>query len=150
MTEDVDRIINNSRTLYDRYGKEYRRFNRLLIGLSAGAVTIVCTVLGKNPGSVTWLMTAGLVLYLLSLSIGLSIEYAFLMQLRNKSQKLADRAPSYESSVGNDEEYQQYLEMPYIYFQGLLTDYPLWKPRFQTVTFFLAPFLLFLDFLVFP
>ena len=150
MTEDVDRIITNSRTLYDRYGEEYRGFNRLIIGLSAGAVTIVSTVLGNNPGSVTWLMTTGLVLYLLSLSVGLSIEYAFLTQLRKKSQKLADLAPSYESSVATHEEYQQYLELPYTYFKWLSSDFPLWKLHFQIASFLFAVLLVFLDFLLFP
>ena len=143
MTDQFDRIIDNSKKIYDEYGEEYRRFNRLIIGFSAGAIAVVGTVF--DPRGVSWLMKTALILYLLSLWFGLTVEYTVLTRLKNRLGKLAELVPDDEVSPGSDEEY---MEIPFSFFQSLSREFPSWKLHSQIAAFFLATVSVLFDFLL--
>ena len=70
MSDYFDRVIEQSNNIYDMYREEYRRFNRLMIGFSAAAITFIGSMLAPSAGRVPWFMTTGLLLYLLSIGLG--------------------------------------------------------------------------------
>ena len=145
MSDYFTQIIAQSNQICDAYKKEYRRFNRLMIGFSAGAIAFMGSMFAPSAGRVPWLMTTGLFLYLLSMGLGLVIEYTCLTRLENTLEKLTEITPSDPPPLGSDDEY---MEIPYSLFQALSRDFPSWKLNSQIAAFFLATLLVLLDFLL--
>lgn len=145
MSDYFDQIIEQSKHIYDMYREEYRRFNRLMIGFSAGAITFLGSMLAPSAGRVPWFMTTGLLLYLLSIWLGLVIEYTCLTRLEKKLKKLTEVTPSDPPPLGYDDEY---MEIPYSFSQALSRDFPAWKLHSQIIAFFLASVSVLLDFLL--
>ena len=143
MTDPFDHIIDASKKTYNAYGEEYRRLNRLLIVFSAGAIAAVGTIF--DPRGVSWLMKTALILYLLSLWFGLTVEYRVLTRLENRLEKLSKRVPGDEAPPRTDDEY---MEIPFSYFQSLSREFPSWNFHSQLVAFFIATVAVLLDFLL--
>ena len=143
MSDYFNHIIDTSKKTHNEYGEEYRRLNRLIIVFSAGAIAAVGTVV--DPRDVSWLMKTALILYLLSLGFGLTVEYRVLTRLENRLERLSKRVPEDEGSPLTDEEY---MEIPFSYFQSLSREFPSWKLHSQIAAFFLATMLVLLDFLL--
>lgn len=145
MSDYFDGVIKQSSNIYDMYREEYRRFNRLMIGFSAAAITFIGSMLAPSAGRVPWFMTTGLLLYLLSIGLGLNIEYTCLKRLESKLKKLAEITPSDTPHLLSDDEY---MEMPYSFSQALSRDFPAWKLHTQLIAFFLATASVLLEFLL--
>ena len=143
MMGQFDRIIDRSKQFYDLYGEEYRRFNRLLIVFSAGAIVAVVTVF--DPRGAPWLMKTAMILYLVSLGFGLTVEYMVLTRLESSLEKLSKRAPDDDVSPITDE---GYMEILFSSLQSLSHKCPPWKLYSQLAAFFLATLAVLLDFLL--
>ena len=73
--------------LYNESSEEYGRLIRLLIGLSAGAVTILSGIFNEH-GYLSWLVIGSLILHLVSLCLGLSMQYWLMKRPKDELEKM--------------------------------------------------------------
>ncbi|MCY4613774.1 MAG: hypothetical protein OXB94_09160 [Nitrospira sp.] len=145
MSDYFNYVVQTSQKTYEEYEEEYRRWNRLIIGLSAGAIAFVGSMFSSSAGRIPWLMTTALILYLWSLWFGLTVEYMLLTRLEHRLEKLSQRVPGDEgSSDPNDE----YMAIPFSMYQSLSHEFPSWKLHSQIAAFFLATVLVLLAFVL--
>ena len=145
MSDYFQRIVQASQETYQEYEEEYRRWNRLLTGLSAGALAFVGSMFSSSTGRIPWLMTTALILYLLSLGFGLTVEYKLLTRLEYRLERLSQRVAGDE---GVDDPNDEYMAIPFSMYHSLSHEFPSWKLHSQIASFFLATVLSLLAFVL--
>ena len=130
-----------SKQLYHESHEEYGRLIRLIIGLSAGAITIVSTVLDE-PIKSSWLVIISLCLHFFSLCFGLGAQY-YLMQVPAKELEEVGEAVNF-----SPRKLDEYLDFPWPHTLWCVQKnrQPKWLPRCQIVTFLVASVLLVVHF----
>lgn len=139
----MDPIGEVSKQLYYENREEYGRLIRLFIGLSAGAITIVSTVL-DNPSNSSWLVISSLLLHFVSLGFGLGAQFYLVRLPARELEEIGDIA--YHKPWELDE-YREF-PWPHVLFLIKRNSQPRWLLPCQIGTFVVAAVFLALHFML--